>query len=95
MQPAQPDRPVSTIYNNIMGEGRAAPDPSLDDFWRVLFGHFPKTVVKFIKKSPTKSTSKLMPMANSLALWPPPPGHPTLGISAQGPPPGYTCQSTA
>ena len=54
MQPAQPDRPVSTIYNNIIGEGRAAPaapDPSLDHFWRVLFAHFPKTVVKFIKKS--------------------------------------------
>ena len=32
----------------------------------------------------------MLPMANSLALLPPPPGHPTLGISAQGPPPGYT-----
>ena len=72
MQPAQPDRPVSTIYNNIIGEGRAAPaapDPSLDHFWRVLFGHFPKTVVKFIKKAPTKTTSKMVPMANSLAFW--------------------------
>ena len=69
MQPAQPDRPVSTIYNNIIGEGRAATDPSLDHFWRVLFGHFPKTVVKFIQKAPAKSTSKMVPMANSLAFW--------------------------
>ena len=72
VQPAQPDRPVSTIYNNIIGEGRAAPaapDPSLDHFWRVLFGHFPKTVVKFIKKAPTKTTSTMVPMANSLAFW--------------------------
>ena len=44
-------------------------DPSLDHFWRVLFGHFPKTVVKFIKKAPTKTTSKMVPMANSLAFW--------------------------
>ena len=42
------------------------------------------------KKQLTKSASKMLPMANSLALLPPPPGHPTLGISAQGPPPGYT-----
>ena len=69
MQPSQPDRPVSTIYNNIIGEGRAATDPSLDHFWRVLFGHFPETVVKFIKKPPSKSTSKMVPMANSLAFW--------------------------
>ena len=44
-------------------------DPSLDHFWRVLFGHFPKTVVKFIQKAPTKSTSNMVPMANSLAFW--------------------------
>ena len=62
-------RPVSTIYNNIVGEGGAATDPSLDHFWRVLFGHFPETVVKFIEKTPTKSTSKMVPMANSLAFW--------------------------
>ena len=69
MQPSQPDRRVSIIYNNLIGKGRAATDPSLDHFWRVLFGHFSETVVKFIKKAFTKSTSKLVPMANSLAFW--------------------------
>ena len=61
-------RPVSTIYNNIIGEGRAATDPSLDHFWRVLFGDFCRTVSQNGEKQPTKSASKMVPMANSLAL---------------------------
>ena len=42
---------------------------SLGHFWRLLFGHFPKTVVQINEKGPTKSTSTPAPMANSLPFW--------------------------
>ena len=54
--------------NGVQTGAKATPD----HFWRVDFAQIDRTVVKTKQNQPTKMTSKIVHMHNTLALLPPP-----------------------